>query len=66
MDTIGKPGRRQRVGEAEKGAEAGGREGRDERGEDGGSLVEFTHHITTANRNPQSIGDIFIIPVKFN
>lgn len=30
-----------------------------------GSLVEFTHHITAANRNPQSISDIFIIPVKF-
>lgn len=65
MDTTGKPGRRQRVGEAEKGAQAG-EEGRVERGEDGGSLVEFTHHITTANRNPQSIDDIFIIPVKFD
>lgn len=65
MDTTGKLGRRQRVGEAEKGAQAG-EEGREERGKDGGSLVEFTHHITTANRNPQSIGDIFIIPVKFD
>lgn len=36
------------------------------RGEDRGSLVEFTHHITAANRNPQSISDIFIIPVKFS
>ena len=35
------------------------------RREDRRSLVEFTHHITAANRNPQSISDIFIIPVKF-
>lgn len=66
MDTTGKPGRRQRVGEAEKGAQAGEEGGGEERGEDGGSLVEFTHHITTANRNPRSIGDIFITPVKFD
>lgn len=44
----------------------GGQGGRERRGEDRGSLVEFTHHITAANRNPQSISDIFIIPVKFS
>ncbi len=46
-----------------EGGEQGEQEGR--RREDRGSLVEFTHHITAANRNPQSISDIFIIPVKF-
>lgn len=33
-------------------------------GEDGGSLLEFTHHITTANRNPRGISDIFITAVE--
>lgn len=28
-------------------------------------MEEFTHHITAANHNLRSIGDIFIIPVKF-
>lgn len=47
------------VEEEDGGEKEGGRR------EDRGSLVEFTHHITAANRNPQSISDIFIIPVKF-
>lgn len=30
----------------------------------GVSLLEFTHHITTANRNPHGISDIFITAVE--
>lgn len=47
---------------------AGAAEGRSEVSEEGmeGSLVEFAHHITSANRTLPSISDIFIIPVNFS
>lgn len=56
-----------RVGGGWRGGGGRQREKEGGRREDRGrSLVEFTHHITAANRNPQSISDIFIIPVIFS
>lgn len=52
-------------GEARRAGAAGGRSEASEEGMEG-SLVEFAHHITSANRTLPSISDIFIIPVNFS